>query len=1028
MSRSRLGWVACVTALSVLGSAVSARADVTFQEHIKPLLQKHCVSCHGEDLAESGLRLDFGSFITQGGDRGTLVVPGKADESLLLQALIGKGNVKAMPLDSPRLKDAEIEVVRTWINAGAKLPSDDAPGDPKRRKSEHWSFQPIRRPALPTVQRLDWPVNAIDYFILARLEKEKLAPSVEADRATLVRRLYLDALGVLPTPSEADEFVNDPQAGAYERLVDRVLASPRYGERWGRHWMDMARYADSNGFTIDGPRSIWPFRDWVINALNADMPYDQFATEQLAGDLIPNASREQLVATGFHRNTLINQEGGTDQEQFRNEAVVDRVSTTSAIFFGLTVGCAQCHAHKYDPITQREFYEFFAFFNNCDEPNIPLPTAQQAEQQQAIKELLAKVAKELKAHDARRSKDQVKWQEEVAGLPPTPWTPLKPSQMTSQAGAAITTDDGEHLLIGGNGNVPATDVYTLVSDVEGKISAVRLEALTNQVLTNQGPGWTAEGNFVMTEFELGLTEPGAKKPRKLEIRAATTDWSQDGYSIEQTLDNNKKSGWSIGGVKHGSLNVNREAIYVLREPINAAAGSKLTVTMKFEHKTEKALLGYWRLATTDLVTDKPMLPNSVGKILKADAKDRTDADKAVLAFVYGSTDQSRKPLEQQQAKLKQEETELTAAIPTTMVLQEKTKGPRQSYIHVRGDFLNKGADVKPGVPGIFPPLGAADNAAATRLDFTRWMFSPDHPLTARVTVNRFWQQFFGVGLVDTENDFGTQGSSPTHPELLDWLASEMHREQWSLKQLHRLIVTSATYRQASSLVDSATGKPLPVVAADPYNRLLGRQRRVRLEAEQIRDAALASSGLLSQKMLGPGVYPPQPKGIYVVTQVAKAWPESQGDDRYRRGLYTYFWRSSPYPMLPTFDAPDANGTCTRRNRSNTPLQALTLANDGSFMELARGFSDRILKEASASDEARLNFAAQAALSRRLSESELDRLLKYVDAHRGMYAADTEAAKQAASAQRPAGVDEVTSATWTAVARVLLNLDEFITRE
>lgn len=347
---------------------------------------------------------------------------------------------------------------------------------------------------------------------------------------------------------------------------------------------------------------------------------------------------------------------------------------------------------------------------------------------------------------------------------------------------------------------------------------------------------------------------------------------------------------------------------------------------------------------------------------------------------------------------------------------------------MRGDFINKGAEVTTGVPAIFPPISKGAEAAATRLDFTKWMFAPEHPLTARVTVNRFWQQFFGVGLVDTENDFGTQGSPPTHPDLLDWLASEIHREQWSLKQIHRLIVTSATYRQSSSLVDTATGKLLAAVEVDPYNRLLGRQRRVRLEAEQIRDAALTSSGLLSQKMLGPGVYPPQPKGIYVVTQVAKAWPESQGDDRYRRGLYTYFWRSSPYPMLPTFDAPDANGTCTRRNRSNTPLQALTLANDGSFMELARAFADRILKDASASDEARLNFAAQAALSRRLAPQELDRLLKYVDAHRRTYAADAEAAKHAASAHRPEGVDEVTSATWTAVARVLLNLDEFITRE
>ena len=1007
--------IAGVLCLSI-GSMVCA-ADVDFAKQIKPVLKKHCESCHGEDSQESGLRVDAGSLLLRGGDRGPSVVPGKSDESLLFKVLIGKGGAKAMPLDQPRLADAEIALIKEWIDGGAKISADDKPSTEPRRKTTHWAFQPVKRRPLPTVKATDWPVNAIDYFVLQKLEDAGFKPSSEAERSVLIRRLSLDLLGVLPTTSQVEEFIADDQPGAYERLVDRILSSPRYGERWGRHWMDLARYADSNGFTIDGPRSIWPFRDWSIRALNDDMPYDQFVTEQLAGDLMPNGTREQLVATGFHRNTLINQEGGTDQEQFRNEAVVDRVNTTGAVLMGLTIGCAQCHAHKYDPITQREFYQLFAFFNNCDEPIIPLPTAQQAAEQERIKNELARVEKELKEHDSNRKTGQRQWEQSLATREKTNWVGLKPTKMVSQAGATIVTDDGERLLLGSNGNVPVNDVYTIVAPISGKVTAIRLEALTNPILPNQGPGWTPEGNFVMTEFEVSVSNARGKS-RQLPIDATATDWSQDGYLVEHTLDGNKKSGWSIGGLKKASLNANREAIYVFKEPIEA---DELNVVLRFDHSSEKALLGAFRLSVTSESPEQALVPLGLQTLLSNSSGKRSDGDAELIAFAYSRTDDSRNPLVEQQTKLKREEADLKAAIPTTMVLQERSKNSRQSYIHVRGDFLNKGADVVPGVPASLPALSLAEGKAATRVDLCNWFFSPEHPLTSRVTVNRYWQAFFGIGIVETENDFGTQGNSPTHPELLDWLASELIREQWSAKALHRLIVTSATYRQSS-------GVTAEHLQRDPYNRLLGRQRRVRLEAEAIRDAALAASGLLSQKMLGPGVYPPQPKGIYVVTQVAKAWPESQGDDRYRRGLYTYFWRSSPYPLLPTFDAPDANGTCTRRNRSNTPLQALTLANDGSFMELARAFSDRIVSEASASDETRIGLAYRAAFARDPSPQEREKLLSFVDQQRRRYLAEPEVAKQAASPTRPAGTDAVTSATWTSVGRVLLNLDEFITRE
>ena len=1012
MNRSRLAVM-----LLVLAPLSASAADIDYAKQIKPLLQKHCVSCHGEDDSQSGLRLDFASFVLTGGDRGAAIVPGKSADSLLYQVLVGKSDSKAMPLDLPRLPAAEIELFKDWIDAGAKTPESDKPADGIRKKSEHWSFQPLRRAPLPIVKNSDWPTNAIDHFVLAKLEAEGLKPAAEADRAVLIRRVSLDLLGVLPSPEAVADFIADQQPEAYERLVDRLLASPRYGERWGRHWMDLARYADSNGFTIDGPRSIWPFRDWTIQALNADMPYDQFVTEQLAGDLLPKASREQLVATGFHRNTLVNQEGGTDQEQFRVEAVVDRVSTTGAAFLGLTVGCAQCHLHKYDPITQREFYQLFAVFNNCDEPNIPLPTERQAADQRRVKAALAEVDQALKKYDASRRTGQAKWEESLAAAPKAQWSHLKPTVMTSHAGATINTDDGEHLVLGGNGNVPINDVYTIVAPVTGPVSAVRVEALTHQNLPLTGPGWTADGNFVMTEFEVTAVTAGSTKPRKIEIAATTTDWSQDGYLVEHTLDGNKKPGWSIGGLKKGAPNLNREAIFVFKEPIET---SELTFTFRFDHSTEKALLGSFRLSASQ-EAGASSLPDGLQRALAEPTDKRSDNDNDTIAFGYSRKDESRKPLVEQQSKLKREEADLTAAVPTTMTLQEKSKNPRTTHIHVRGDFLRKGSVVQPGALAVLPQIEAASGTAVTRLDFSKWLFAPDHPLTARVTVNRFWQSFFGVGIVETENDFGTQGSLPTHPELLDWLSSELIREQWSLKSIHRVIVTSATYRQSSN----ATAESLQF---DPYNRLLGRQRRVRLEAEAIRDAALAASGMLSQKMHGPGVYPPQPKGIYVVTQVAKAWPESQGDDRFRRGLYTYFWRSSPYPLLPTFDAPDSNSTCTRRSRSNTPLQALTLANDGSFMELARAFSDRLLTEASASDEGRIDFAFRASVARVPSPAEREKLLAFVEQQRQRFAADAKAAKEVASTNRPTGTDEPTSATWTALSRVLLNLDEFITRE
>jgi hypothetical protein len=654
-----------------------------------------------------------------------------------------------------------------------------AGGSPNGKKEVHWAFQPLRRSAVPPTSG-GWVRNPIDAFVLTRLSKEGLKPAPEAERVTLLRRLALDLTGLPPTPAEVDAFVNDRRSDAYERQVGRLLASPHYGERWGRHWLDLARYADSNGYSIDSPRTIWPYRDWVINALNKDMPFDQFTIEQLAGDLLPDATREQQIATGFHRNTLINEEGGIDPEQFRVEAVLDRVNTTASVWLGLTLGCAQCHNHKYDPFRQSEYYQMFAFFNNQDEANLPL----------------------------------------------------------------------------------------------------------------------------------GMPDPNPAPKR----------------------------------FKKGGL--------------------------------------------------------------------------------------------------------------TTMVLRERAT-PRQSHVLRGGDFTHPGAKVSPGTPDVLPPLFQKDEGGRmkdesepkgkgwfyssfilppssfqpTRLDLAHWLIRPDQPLTARVIVNRVWGQYFGIGLVETENDFGTRGTPPSHPELLDWLACEFMRQGWSMKALHRLIVTSATYRQSSrARADLET--------IDPRNRLLARQARLRLDAEIIRDVALAASRLLDGRVGGPSVHPPQPDGIYKFTQVPRPWKTSTGPDRFRRGLYTFFQRSAPYPALTVFDAPDANSACTRRGRSNTPLQALTLLNDSAFLELARGLAERVLREGPDRDPDRLRYAFRLCLAREPSPAEAKRLETFLHLQLEEFRAAPEAAQALLATW---GKDEVgpppppdagmpRRAAWTAVARVLLNLDEFITRE
>jgi mono/diheme cytochrome c family protein len=816
---------------------LSAAEPIDYAREIQPILTKHCTSCHGAKKQRSSLRLDSVTAARLGGNSGPSLVPGKSDASRLIIAVNGGNDeIAAMPPKGPRLSAREIALLRAWIDDGAPVPAKETADKNSSASSKHWAFQPIRRPALPNLrshaERGDegWVRNAIDRFILARLEKENIAPPPEADRVTLLRRVSLDLIGLPPSPKEFEDFLSDKSPNAYERVVDRLLASPHYGERWGRHWLDLARYADSNGYSIDSPRSIWKYRDWVINALNKDKPFDQFVIEQLAGDLLPQATAEQRIATGFHRNTQKNEEGGIDQEQFRVEAIVDRTNTTGTVFLGLTIGCCQCHDHKFDPLTQREYYQLFAFFNSCDEPTLELPTPEQLRKRQEVRRRIAELEKQLKALDTATPERVTMWE----------------GSLTPQSRAML----------------PA-----------------KLQAI------------------------LAIAPNGRSFRQEQAVIMAYRNFDQ---------------------VRH--------AVGGLGQPLNYLAAAHVQAMM------------------------------------------------------------TRKMLEKKIAEIQKE----MPVIPTTLVLQER-KTPRQTNIHLGGDFVRKGAVVTPDLPRVLPPLSKKDRP--TRLELARWLVDDRNPLTARVAVNRFWQQFFGLGIVETENDFGTQGTPPSHPELLDWLATEFRDRGWSMKHIHRLIVTSATYRQSS--------RHRPELATiDARNRLLARQNRLRLDAEVVRDVALSASGLLNPKIGGPSVYPPQPNGVYAFTQIPRNWQASRGPDRYRRGLYTYFWRSAPHPDLTVFDASDALSTCTRRNRSNTPLQALTLLNDQGFYEFAQALADRILREGPGNDRQRIAYAFRLCLGRQPNEREQQTLELLLKKQHEAKALDA----------------------WTSVARVLLNLDEFITRE
>ncbi len=789
-----------------------------FESRIRPLLHNHCATCHNAQQKNSGLSLESRESLLDGGNRGHAAQPGEPEASLMIEVVEQNGALK-MPLGGKKLSSQQIADLRRWIEIGLPWPDTRAAAPRPSAASRHWSFQPVRDDPPPAVGNTRWPRNDLDRFVLARLEREGIAPSPEAGRVTLIRRLSLDMLGLPPDPGEVDRFLADRAPDAYERLVERLLGSPHYGERWGRHWLDAARYADTNGFGFDRPRVMWRWRDWVIGALNRDLPFDQFVVEQIAGDLLDGATIEQRIATGFHRNTMINQEGGVDQEQYRIEAVFDRVSTTGAVFLGLTVGCAQCHDHKYDPVSQREFYQLFAFFNNQDEPTIPVVPAAEVGVYRRLKADFDLERLRLQAEIARR-------QSEIVDLIPQ-WE------------------------------------KTLTADQKKKLPDTIQEI---------------------------LAVPAGRR------------------TLEQVIE--------------------IEKVFKENDPV-------------WQQRTQ----------ALEVLADTPNASNP--------------------------------------------------GAHTAMVLAEREQA-RPSHVLIGGDFLRPGVEVKPATPAALPPLEVEPGRTRNRLDLARWLASGKNPLVARVAVNRVWEQYFGRGLVKSSEDFGAQGDRPTHPELLDWLATRFRKQGWSLKALHRLIVTSATYRQSSDWRVDLAGK-------DPENLLLARFPRLRVEAEIVRDIALSAAGLIRLEVGGPSVFSPQPPRVTDLSRGNLVWIDAIGGARYRRGMYTFWKRTSPYPSLAAFDAPAADVATVRRNRSNTPLQALTTLNDVLFVEAAHGLARRVLKESPPDAASRLRHAFRLCLGREPDGVEKDTLATLLESERAGSAGREETA-------------------WFGLARVLLNLDETITRE
>lgn len=1125
----------------VFGTAnlVADDTSTDFNRDIRPLLFSRCVTCHGPDEQErqAGLRLDTAAGAHEDLGGYAAVVPGDADESELIARVSSDDPDTVMPPPGKGapLTDAEVELLREWIDKGGDY-------------AKHWSYEVPIRPELPTVSNPAWATGAIDHFTLAMMDVHGLRPSPEADRLTLARRLAIDLTGLPPTWQQAEAFANDKRADAYEIYVDSLLSSPEFGERWARVWLDLARYADSAGYADDPPRTIWAYRDYVINAINDNMPFDQFTIEQIAGDLLSDPTEQQLVATAFHRNTLTNNEGGTNDEEFRNVAIVDRVNTTMAVWMGTTMACAQCHTHKYDPITQEEYFKFFAFFNSTadadkrdESPVLEIWSDSQKRRKEVLSERIAELESEISAPsdlvdrqreqwlatftsppewrvvdvDPMSSKRELKrtpdgWIEAAAddvekdtyqiSIPLTaePVTGLRLETSASQQRNFVVTElratwapkqpspiqarfvrvqlPGESRML----HLAEIEVFSgdtnIALDGTAKQSSTYADAVANRVNDGNTDGDYYKGSVQHTsgekdpwvEIDLGdsrtidrlvvwnRTDGGAgiierlngftvslldadrnvvwtEKPdapaqtthvlspsgmRDIQFVHASADHEQSGFPATAVIEPkpNPKTGWAVApqvGKPH-QLTVS------LDSPTPPVEGV-ITLNLAQESEHPAHLLDHFRLSisTDENLTQWSTLPVTVRDII-AKGRDRWNENEASRIQDYFR--EIAPALEPQRRELKSARDELAKMKPFTSVpvMNELPEDRRRvTKVQIRGNYQSTGEAVSEGTPQVFHEL--KHSGRPSRLDLARWLVDPENPLTARVIVNRHWEQLFGTGIVQTSEEFGSQGELPSHPRLLDWIAVEFRESGWDVKRMIKMIVLSATYRQSSVATPE-------LIAADPANRWFARGPRFRISAEMVRDQALFVAGLLSDKRLGPPVNPPQPElGLKAAFGSATDWKTSQGEDRYRRGLYTTWRRSSPYPSMAQFDAPNREVCTVRRIRTNTPLQALVTLNDPVYVEAAQLFARNMIR-ASDSTDGRLIYAFRTALIRDPSAAEVDRLGRLVDDVTTRYRESIEDAKRMATdplGPLPDGADPAEYAAWTVVANVILNLDELL---
>jgi len=1019
-----------VTACLLLCSAVVADERLSFNRDVRPILSENCFYCHGPDAAhrEADLRLDLRDEAVAT----KALIPGQPDESRLVERISSAAADEIMPppKSNKSLTTREKEILRRWIAEGAEYQG-------------HWAFV---APQAPPVPRVESPriVNPIDQFIFDRLQRERLAPSAEADRVTLIRRVAFDLTGIPPTPEEVDAFTADSSPQAYEKLVDRLLASPRYGERMAMNWLDYARYADSNGFQTDSSRQMWRWREWVIDAFNRNVPFDRFTIEQLAGDMLPGATPDQIIATGFHRNTRLNGEGGRIVEEWFAETVIDRVETTGQTWMALTIGCCRCHDHKYDPITQKEFYQLFAFFNSVDEsgvldggksgnskPVVSVASTEQLAEQAKLVAAVNAAEAHVKTIEMQLPQLQREWEAKFAAQlaeQGSAWRPLVPTGVVSRGGATMKRlDDGSWLAGGKN---PPHDWYTITAPLAaGEFTGLRLETLPDASLPGRSLGRASNGNFVLTGVEAEITAPALERPIRVALTRAEADYEQKGYEVKSLVGTGSKRGWAVDG-NDPAKRLARKAMFLAAAPISVPEQATLTVRLKHEgafanHNIGRFRLDVTRLAPAIVKLDGVGVPESIRAALQIVPAKRTPAQRDESAKFF--REQADGPLTRATAELAEARRKLTEyqdSLPSTMVMKELAQ-PRAAYVLKRGEYDKPGDKVERGLPAVLPPLPS--NAPLNRLGLARWLVSPEHPLTARVWVNRQWEKFFGTGLVKTVDNFGLQSEPPSHPELLDWLATEFVRLKWDMKALQKLIVTSATYRQASHVT------PM-LLKRDPENRLLARGPRFRLPAELVRDQALAASGLLVEKIGGPSVRPYMPEGVWDETSKygdLRGYKHDAGDGLYRRSLYTIWKRTAAPPTMLMFDSPSREVCAVKRARTNTPLQALALLNEVTYVEAARTLAQRMMLSGGSSPSERIGWGFRRVTGRLPDAAELEILVRGYERQSAKYRADVDGARKLITlgASPPdAKLDVAELAAYTLTANVLLNLDEVVTKE